>query len=202
MVSTLGLGMAANALAAILFGTNIYPVDSYVSSNPVVVHGVPIRPVYIVMPIVVLAVAIGVELLLRYTEFGIVTRAVIASNEGASLVGINVTRVVQISFVASAAMAALAGFLVAPVLSASPFVGESVMLFGFAAIAIGGFASFRGAIVGGLIVGLILSLTPAFMDPTWRAPFVWTAMVIILFIRPAGLFGKGGQFGAASARQV
>jgi branched-chain amino acid transport system permease protein len=202
MVSTLGLGMAGNALVAILFGTNILPVESFVSANPVVISGVPIRPVYIVMPIVVLVVAVGVELVLRFTEFGIVTRAVIASNEGASLLGISVRTVVQGAFVASAIMAAVAGFLVAPVLSASAFVGESMMLFGFAAIAIGGFASFRGAMVGGLIVGLILGLTPAFMDPTWRGPLVWVAMVVVLFIRPAGLFGKGGQFGAASVRQV
>jgi branched-chain amino acid transport system permease protein len=202
MVSTLGLGMAGNALVAILFGTNILPVESFVSANPVVISGVPIRPVYIVMPIVVLVVAVGVELVLRFTEFGIVTRAVIASNEGASLLGISVRTVVQGAFVASAIMAAVAGFLVAPVLSASAFVGESMMLFGFAAIAIGGFASFRGAMVGGLIVGLILGLTPAFMDPTWRGPLVWVAMVVVLFIRPAGQFGKGGQFGAASVRQV
>jgi branched-chain amino acid transport system permease protein len=202
MVTTLGLGMAANALAAILFGTNIFPVDSFVSPNPVVVHGVPIRPVYIVMPIVVIGVALAVELMLRYTEFGIVTRAVIASNEGASLAGINVTRVVQSAFIASGIMAAVAGFLFAPVLSASAFVGESVMLFGFAAIAIGGFASFRGALIGGLLVGLILGLTPAFFDPTWRGPFVFVAMLAVLFIWPSGFFGRGGQFGATSVRQV
>jgi branched-chain amino acid transport system permease protein len=116
--------------------------------------------------------------------------------------GISVFRVVQTAFIASGIMAALVGFLAAPVLSASPFVGESVMLFGFASIAIGGFASFRGAVVGGLIVGLILGLTPAFVDQTWRGPVVWVVMVIVLFIRPAGLFGKGGQFGAVSVRQV
>ncbi len=202
MVSTLGLGIAGNALAAILFGTIVWPVDSYVSANPVVVDGIPIRPVYIVMTVVGIVLAIAVELVLRYTQFGIVTRAVISSNEGASLMGISVVRVVQTAFVASGIMAALIGFLSAPVLSASPFVGESVMLFGFAAIAIGGFASFRGAVIGGLIVGLILGLTPAFADQTWRGPVVWVVMVIVLFIKPAGLFGKGGQFGAVSVRQV
>jgi branched-subunit amino acid ABC-type transport system permease component len=99
-------------------------------------------------------------------------------------------------------MAALAGYLFAPVLSASAFVGESVMLFGFAAIAIGGFASFRGALIGGLLVGLILGLTPAFFDPTWRGPFVFAAMLAVLFIWPSGFFGRGGQFGATSVRQV
>jgi branched-chain amino acid transport system permease protein len=202
MVTTLGLGMAVNALAAILFGTNIHPVDPYVSATPLVVSGVPIRPVYVVMPIVVAVVVVAVELMLRFTEFGIVTRAVIASNEGASLAGINVTRVVQGAFIASGVMAALAGFLIAPVHSASAFVGESVMLYGFAAIAIGGFGSFRGALFGGLAVGLILGLTPAFTDATLSRPFVYAALVIILFIRPAGLFGRGGQFGATSVRQV
>jgi branched-chain amino acid transport system permease protein len=203
MVSTLGLGMAMTALAAILFGTNILPVDSYVSSEPIVLADVPIRPVYLVMPVVVVAVAIGVELVLRHTEFGMVTRAVIASNEGASLMGISVNRVVQGAFVASGTMAGLAAFLIAPVTSASPFVGEQVMLFGFAAIAIGGFASFKGALFGGLLVGLVVGVTPAFLnEPSLRGPLVWAAMVVVLFIRPAGLFGKGGQFGAAAVREV
>jgi branched-subunit amino acid ABC-type transport system permease component len=203
MVSTLGLGMAMTALAAVLFGTNILPVDPYVSADPIVVADVPIRPVYLIMPVVVVAVAVAVELVLRRTEFGMVTRAVIASNEGASLMGISVNRVVQGAFIASGLMAGLGAFLIAPVTSASPFVGEQVMLFGFAAIAIGGFASFKGALFGGLLVGLVVGVTPAFLDePSLRGPLVWALMVVVLFIRPAGLFGKGGQFGAAAVREV
>lgn len=203
MVSTLGLGMAMNAAAAILFGTNIFPVDSYVSADPVVLADVPIRPVYLVMPVVVIVVALIIELILRYTEIGVVTRAVIASNEGASLMGISVNRVVRGAFIASGVMAGLGAFLIAPVVSASPFVGEQVMLFGFAAIAIGGFASFRGSLFGGLIVGLVVGVTPAFLqEPSLRGPLVWAVMVVVLFIKPAGLFGKGGQFGAAAVREV
>ena len=202
MVSTLGLGMAINALVAILFGTNIYPIDSYVSPNPIVVSSIPIRPAYIVTTVVVLGVAIGLELMLRYTEYGVVTRAVIASNEGASLVGISVQRVVQASFIASGMMAGLAGFLIGPVVSASAWVGEEVMLYGFAAIAIGGFASFRGAVFGGLIVGLVVGLLPTMFHPSWRGPIVFLTVVIVLFIKPTGLFGRSGQFGAASVREV
>lgn len=202
MVSTLGLALAISALAAILFGTNKYPVDPYVSPNPVVLATIPIRPVYIVMPLVVLAVAVAVELMLRYTEFGIVTRAVIASNEGASLIGISVSRVVKWSFIASGVMAGLAGFLIAPVLSASPFVGDEVMILGFAAIAIGGFGSFRGALFGGLIVGLVVGLLPTMFDPYLRGPIVFLTLVTVLFIKPAGLFGRSGQFGATAVREV
>lgn len=202
MVSTLALGLAGSAVAALWFGNDIYPVDSYVSSNPILVGSIPIRPLYLVMPVVVLLVALAVELMLRFTQFGVVTRAVIADPEGASLVGIRVSQVVQYSFVAAGMMAALAGFLIAPVLSASAFVGDSVMMYGFAAIAIGGFGSFRGTVVGGLIVGLVVGVSPAFFDPNWSNPFVYAILVLILFIRPAGLFGRRGQFGAMSTRQV
>jgi len=203
MVTTLGLGMAMIALAAVLFGSETLPVDSYVSTSPIVVFDVPIRPIYVVMPVVVLVVVVAIELALRFTEFGIVTRAVIASNEGASLLGINVNRVVRWSFIVSGCIAGLGGFLIAPVMSASALVGEEVMLFGFAAIALGGFASFRGALVGGLIVGIVLGVLPAFLsEPSLRGPLVWLTLVIVLFIRPAGLFGKAGQFGAVGVREV
>jgi branched-chain amino acid transport system permease protein len=202
MVSTLALGLAGNAVAALWFGNNLYPVNSYVSSNPIMVGSVPIRPVYLVMPVVVVVVVVAVELALRHTEFGVVTRAVIADPEGASLAGIRVSQVVQYSFIGAGVMAALAGFLIAPVINASAFVGDPVMLYGFAAIAIGGFGSFRGTVVGGLIVGLVVGVSPAFFDPTWRRPLVYAIVVVILFIRPAGLFGRRGQFGALSSRQV
>jgi branched-chain amino acid transport system permease protein len=202
MVSTLALGLGVSAVAALWFGNNIYPVRSYVSSRPVLIGSVPVQPVYLVMPVVVLLVAVVVELVLKFTQFGVVTRAVIADPEGASLVGIRVSQIVQYSFIAAGMMAALAGFLIAPVVSASAFVGDSVMMYGFAAIAIGGFGSFRGTVVGGLIVGLVVGVSPAFLDPNWSSPLVYGILVLILFMRPAGLFGRRGQFGAMSTRQV
>ena len=203
MVTTLGLGMAMTALAAILFGSETLPVESYVSTSPIVIFDVPIRPIYVVMPVIVTVVVIAIELAMRFTEFGIVTRAVIASNEGASLLGINVNRVVRWAFIVSGCIAGLGGFLIAPVTSASALVGDEIMLFAFAAIGIGGFASMRGALVGGLIVGVVLGILPAFLnEPSLRGPLIWLTLVIVLFIRPAGLFGKAGQFGAAGVREV
>jgi branched-chain amino acid transport system permease protein len=203
MVSTLGLGLVGEALVALLFGNDIYPVPSYVSANSVEVGGVPIPPLYFVMPAVLLIVAVGLELLLRRTEFGVVTRAVIADPEGASLVGISVATVVQWSFVAAGIMAAVSGFLAAPLLSASAGIGESVTVYAFAAAAIGGFGSFRGGVVGGLIVGLVGSgLTPAFFNSNWSLPLLYVIVVPMLFFRPKGLFGRAGQFGSEGERRV
>lgn len=202
MVSTLGLGLAGEALASILFGGNIYPVHSYVSTKPIVLGNLPIPPLYLVMPVVLIIVTVALELMLRRTQFGVVTRAVIADPDGASLAGISVARVVQFSFVAAGIMAAIAGFLMAPVLSASAFVGDSVMVYGFAAVAIGGFGSFRGGVFGGLFVGLVGGVAPAFFDPTWTLPLVYALVVLLLFVRPSGMFGRAGQFGAAGARRV
>ena len=87
-------------------------------------------------------------------------------------------------------LACLAGFMVAPVSTASVFVGDRFALFGFAAMAIGGYGSFRGAIAGGLIVGLITGLTPVWFNASLTQPLVFAALLTVLLVRPAGLFGR------------
>lgn len=202
MVSTYGLGLAGTSLAAVFFGADIQPVPDYLTSKSIVVGGFPIRPIYIAMLVVAVVLTVAIELVLHYTEVGTITRAVIADPEGASATGINVARVVQTSFIIAGAFGGLAGFLIAPVLSAQVTVGDSVQLFGFGAIVIGGFASIRGSLIGGLIVGLVAGITPVFVQTAWSLPVVYVIVIAVLFIRPAGLFGRAGLFGSVASRQV
>jgi branched-chain amino acid transport system permease protein len=202
LVSTLGLGLIMTAIAGLLFGGDIHPVQSYVSAAPIVVAGIPLQPIYLIMLVSAASVGIALELVLRYTDLGLMTRAIIASPEGASLLGISVIAVVQGAFVAAGAMGALASFLIAPITSASTSAGDSVALFGFAALAIGGFGSFRGALLGGVVVGLVSAQAQVFIDPVWARPIIFALILIILALRPAGLFGKAGMFGARASREV
>jgi branched-chain amino acid transport system permease protein len=202
LVSTLGLGLVLTAVAALLFGGDVHAVKSYAPLSPVFLGNVPIQPIYIVMLGVVIVVAGGIELVLRYTGIGLVTRAIIADPEGSSLLGISVIRVVQVSFIISGALAALAAYLIAPVTSASVYVGDSVALYGFAALAIGGFGSFRGAVLGGLIVGLGSVMAQVILAPDWSRPVIFLLLIVTLVLRPAGLFGRAGMFGARASREV
>lgn len=202
-LTTLGLGLALNAIIALAFGPETYPVKSYVSSTAFDVFSAHVRPIYIVMFAVVVACVVLFEVLLGWTGAGTVMRATFTDLEGASLAGIAVNRVIVRAFVAGCALAAIAGFLIAPLTAASVGIADQFAFYGFAAMAIGGFGSFAGAAVGGFIVGLLRQVPVIWLDPSVAAMLIYGAMVIILLIRPQGLFGSGGSaFGAAAVRDV
>lgn len=202
LVTTLGLGLAINAGAALVFTDETRAVNSYVTESPLSFLGIPIRPIYLVMMAVTVVIAILTELLMRRSTVGLLLRATVLDREGARLVGVPVLKVVLGTFGAAGILAALVGVLMAPVTFASPFVGEQFLLLGFAAMAIGGFGSFAGAFVGGVLVGLISNIVPIFIDPNLTSTALYLVLLVVLLVRPTGLFGAAGGFGAARLREV
>lgn len=202
LVSTLGMGLVIVAVAALVFGADAHPVPSYVPALPLHVLGLLVQPIYAVMLVTIAVVGVLIEVILRYTKIGVITRAIIADPEGAASIGVPVFTTVHISFVVAGALGALAGFLIAPITAASPYVGDSIALYGFAGLAIGGFGSFRGAILGSLLVGLAASMAQVFFSPEYARPIVFALLLGTLVLRPAGIFGKAGMFGARASREV
>jgi branched-subunit amino acid ABC-type transport system permease component len=202
-LTTLGLGLAINAVIALAFGPETYASKTYVSGRALDVLSVNIQPIYIVMVSVVVVIMVAFEIFLRRTGFGVVMRATFADLEGASVAGIAVNRVVVRAFALGCALAALAGFLIVPITSASAGIAGSLSFYGFAAMAIGGYGSFMGAALGGFIVGLAQQVPVVWINPSASAVLIYAALVVILLIRPQGLFGSGGTaFGAAAVRDV
>jgi branched-chain amino acid transport system permease protein len=201
IVSTLGLGLTVTAIVALLFGQDSFLIQPYLPQGPLVVAGLNIQPIYIAMLIAAVAVALAMELFLYFTSAGIIMRATISDREGAGLIGVGVGRVIQLTFVLGGALGAVAGFLIAPVVSVSVFSGDTVALYGFAALTIGGFGSFRGSLLGGMIVGLLVGMTPVVFEPYWTRPIVYLALLVVLLVKPAGLFGLAETFGGG-ARDV
>lgn len=202
VVTSLGLGLAAVALAGVTFGVTNRSVPSYISTRPLTVGGVPIRPIYVLMVAVAVVIAVVIDLILRRTGTGHAVRATLEDREGAELLGIRSQAIVRHSFALAGALAALAGYLIAPITGAEPTVGTTQALYGFAAVAIGGFGSFGGAVTGGLIVGLTTGIVPAFLEPAYVTPVVVAIMFLVLLLRPQGLQGAAGLFGAKAQRDV
>jgi branched-subunit amino acid ABC-type transport system permease component len=202
-LSTLGVGLTFTSIIALAFGVNTYPVNDYVSNNPIVIGGLHIPPIYVVMMGSTLVLVAVFETVSRKTTAGLVMRATFSEAEGAELLGVSITKVVRRVFIAGCALAALAGFLVLPITQASAGIADTYAFYGFAAMAIGGYGSFLGAILGGLIVGLVGVIPQIWVNAEWADVLVYLAMVLVLLIRPQGLFGSGGtSFGAASLRDV
>jgi branched-chain amino acid transport system permease protein len=202
LMTTIGLGLAVNALAALLFGSDSYRVPSYVTDNPIVVSGLPIRPIYLLMIVVGIVTTFAVDLVIRRTAMGHVFRITLEDPEGARLQGVNIRRTIVLTFGVAGAMSALAGLLIAPVTSASAFSAHELSFFGFAGMAIGGFGSFLGGLAGALIVGLVAGITPIVADPNLTLPLLWLIVVVTLLVKPSGIGGIVGLFGAARVRDV
>ena len=130
------------------------------------------------------------QLFIKKTTLGSTIEAVAQNKEGSTLVGINVNFVSAMTFAISTALAAMAACLVAPIFMISPSMGSMVGMKAFVIVILGGLGSIPGAIVGGLILGLIEAIGGGYFSAAYKDVFGFGALVLILAIRPTGLFGK------------
>jgi branched-subunit amino acid ABC-type transport system permease component len=191
-VATIGLALAIDSGSGLLFGPTSLGVPSFVTSTPIQIGSVTIRPIFLVMFGVLVVVVVAGELVLRLTQAGRIMRANQQDTEGASLLGINTRKVMAWAFVVSGVMAAFAGFLVVPVTYASSSVGMGLLLPSFAAMAMGGFGSFQGAIGGGLLIGVIEGVGPFLVNVDAIDTIIFGLMIAVLVLRPTGIFGARG----------
>ena len=139
------------------------------------------------------AAAIGLYLLLRYTLLGIRIRAGTRDLETTSALGVNIYMLRALNFGFGCIFAGLAGVLAAGVLGLTPPMGNSLIMPSFVAIIIGGVGSLAGAVLGGLIIGLAAGIVTTYY-PAASEAVIYLMMLIVLVVRPRGLFGEEGLF--------
>lgn len=130
------------------------------------------------------------QLFIKRTTLGTTIEAVAQDREGASLVGINVNFVSSLTFAIATALASAAASLVAPIFMISPGMGALLVMKAFVIIILGGLGSTPGAIIGGYALGLIESLGGGFISAEYKDVFAFGALILVLAIKPTGLFGK------------
>ena len=190
LLLTLGLALIAEGIFRELYGVSgqNYNVPDLLSGATDL--GFMVLPNYRAWVVLVsLAVCLGTWYLIERTRLGAYLRA---GTENAALVqafGINVPLMVMLTYGAGAALAALAGVLAAPIIQVNPLMGSNLIIVVFAVVVIGGMGSIMGSILTGLGLGVIEGLTRVFY-PEASSIVVFIIMVIVLMIRPAGLFGK------------
>lgn len=137
-----------------------------------------------------IAILVGLEWVLRRTRFGVEMRAVAQSAFAARLVGIATECVQSTTFVASAAMGALAGALLVPAIFFAPTMGHSALIKAFVVVVVGGLGSVRGAVVFGILLGVCEALAAAFVSEGVASALLYALMLVVLLWRPNGLMGK------------
>lgn len=200
VIVTLGLFLLLNALTAVIWGTlpkaALNPFPGGLDDQFIVLEGPPRFAIgydAIGTWIVLAAVVVGVSFLMNKTKLGLGYRAVASNRESAELVGVPVSRMLMLGWALSTGIGALGGVLVSQSSGTLDFnLMGSALIYGFAAAALGGFDSIKGAVVGGLIVGLAEALLPNLFTFIGAELSLAMALVIILGVllaRPQGLFG-------------
>lgn len=188
----LGVALVLENAALVVFGPEPQRVRSALAASTLW-----IGPVFVdVARLVTFAVAVVLTLLLWLflfrTDLGKTIRAAADNTYGALVIGTDVRRVYAVAFGIGAACVGAAGALVAPLLPFQPSTGLQLSVTSFNIVIIGGMGSLLGAFVGGLLVSVAESLGAVFLKPSMKELVSFSLLIVILLVRPAGLFGKRG----------
>jgi len=143
--------------------------------------------------LVVIVILIALFLLLKKTKIGLAMRATSQKSNASMLMGINIEKVYILTFALGAALAGAAGALYGIIFNFNPTIGALPTIKAFAIIIIGGLGSIPGAVVGGLLYGIAENTAVYFLGGIWRDAIAFTLLIIVLVIRPTGIFGEKGE---------
>lgn len=138
---------------------------------------------------VVIVVALLLWAIMRWTDIGKAIRAVAKEKLGAQLAGIDVSHIYAMTFGLGTACVAIAACLLIPTYYVNPMVGEAFVLVAFTIVVLGGMGSVPGALIGGLIIGVVESLSGLFLGESLGQIGIFLIFIIVLLVRPTGLFG-------------
>jgi branched-chain amino acid transport system permease protein len=190
--ATFGLLMVLeNTVLAVTRGVS-YSLNSVLSDISVSIGPVQVGIVRLIVLSAATLIAVGLGCYLKMTLHGKAIRAVTQDRRAARLMGINVERSFMISFGIGAALAGLAGCLLSPLYTMSPQIGTNFIMPAFAVVVLGGLGSVLGAYVGGFIVGLTEAFAGFYLDPALKHAVLFLVFIIVLIVRPSGLFGHAG----------
>jgi len=190
--ATFGLLMLLQNIALGLTGGESRSIDWPFAETVLAVGPFKLSLVRVVVLAALTVATLGMQLFLSRTMAGKAVRAVIQDRQAALTMGINVERTYCLAFGAGCALAGIAGALLAPIYSVTPWIGGNFVLAAFAVVVLGGLGSVWGAYVGGLIVGIVETFAGFYIDPAIRQAVWFGIFIAVLIVRPSGLLGLRG----------
>ncbi len=189
MIATVGISFIVQQIALATYGGIPQKM-----TNPIAwsfnLFGVSYEGYRILIAAISIAILIAIWFFLYRTSFGILVRASIQDRNMASAMGINVNRVLVSTFVLGSVLAAIGGVLAAPITQVSYLMGNDVVLLSFIVVIIGGLGSLAGTLVAALSLSAFEGVLSAVLTPTQSKAAIFVVMIIVLIIRPRGLFGE------------
>jgi branched-chain amino acid transport system permease protein len=190
MLATFGLALVLRYSAFWAFTSNIRSLPDDLIGGTLNLGGILISLPQLVAGVVALVLTFALHVLLTRTPVGSQLLAVSEDRQAAMLMGIRPDRMQALAWGLAGAGTGIAGALIATFYPVSPTVGETLALIAFVVVSLGGFGSVPGAMVAGLLIGVIQALSSYKWGPVYKDVVVYAVFVAVLWIRPQGLFGK------------
>jgi branched-chain amino acid transport system permease protein len=188
---TIGASIFLRGAAQVIFDKRFHSLPPIWSNDPIHVGTAAILPQSLVVLGGGTAIVVLLWLFIDRTLLGKAVIATSANRLAAHLVGINTKRIVDLSFVISAGVGAIAGVLITPITLTSYDVGTLLALKGFAAAMLGGMGNALGAVVGGLLLGMLEAFGAGYISSKYKDAIAFLVILAVLFAMPQGLFGRG-----------
>jgi branched-chain amino acid transport system permease protein len=190
VIATLGLSIGLKQLVKAGVTAQALPFPNPFPDGLLALGGLKVSYADVGTLVVAGAIVIGLQMFLNRTVTGRAMQAVAQNTDAAKVLGINVKRMVLYTFLINAVLAVVAALLVTPTYLAKFDMGESIGLKAFYAAIIGGFNQTRGALLGGVLVGVLENLTGAYISPAYKEGVALLLFLIVIIVRPEGLLGK------------
>ncbi len=191
LITAIGMSYLLQSVSLLIFKATPIPFASVVPKTNIKINGVHISSISLVTLLVTSISMILLSLFINKTKLGLAMRAVSEDKEAAMLMGIDVNKTISLTFAIGSVLAAIAGILyIAQYESLKPTLGALPGIKAFVAAVLGGIGSIPGAMLGGIVLGIIESLAKAYISTELADAIVFGVLVVVLLVRPVGLLGK------------
>ncbi len=190
IIITIGASILLRGLAGLVWDKNLHALPAFSGDRPIPVGGATVLPQSLWVLGVAIVVLAALWWFFNRTLYGKAMLATSHNRLAAQLVGISVRRVLLAAFALAAALGALAGILIAPITFTAWDVGVMLGLKGFAAAILGGLGSGPGAVLGGLLLGLVESLSAGYVSSAYKDVIAFAIILVVLVLLPSGLLGQ------------
>jgi branched-chain amino acid transport system permease protein len=190
--ATMGLSILLQNVALMALSADLRDVPPIISGRSLMFGPFYVKPELIIGFTVAAVCTLGLRWMLAVTYLGKAIRATVQDSEAAMLMGIPVPRIFLITFAGGSALVGLAACVMMPLFSVFPTVGLNFVLIAFVIVVLGGMGSIEGALLGGICIGIVQSMSSYYIAPAFGQMFFFILFLLVMIFRPSGLLGQRG----------
>jgi len=190
--ATMGLSIVMQNLALVLMTADLRDVPPLFGGAPIRIGPLYLRVELVLGFLISVVVTLALMVFMKRSYLGKAIRATVQDRDAAMLMGINVPRLFLLTFAGGSALVGLAGCIMLPLYSTFPTVGLNFVLIAYVVVVLGGMGSMGGALLGGMCIGIVQSLSGYYIAPAYGQLFYFLVFLLVMIFRPDGLFGQRG----------